>query len=256
MGDYLDEYALNTFSDVWHKDPFRLFDLGNDIQLLYDKVTGNKTGETDRAERNILHAMGEPYKPGEIFFNVATNIAPTALSVLGGAMLGGNWNKIAKLARVYKPYAFVPSKLGMTTKQALKMAASTVSESTGKNLGKGALKGAILGVTDAPGIKSFGYGSTRPISYKNSSKWKSMVLAALNADIEDPARFNEADVKLAYGAIFGKDELIRALNENIRPRDMVSRIRATAKEHPDKMAECRARFIKAKAEYNAKKDEQ
>lgn len=251
----MEEYALNTFSDVWHKDPFRLLDLGNDVQLLYDKVTGNKTGETDRAERNILHAMGEPYKPGEIFFNVATNIAPTALAVLGGAMAGNNLSKVTKLARAYKPYALAPSKFGMTAKQARKMATSIVAESTGKNLSNSALKGAILSVTDAPGIKSFGYGGTRPISYKNSSKWKSMVLAALNADIEDPARFNEADVKLAYGAIFGKDELIRALNENIMPRDMISRIRATAKEHPDKMAECRARFIKAKAAYNAKKDE-
>ena len=82
-----------------------------------------------------------------------------------------------------------------------------------------------------------------------------MVLAALNADIEDPARFNEADVKLAYGTIFGKDELIRALDENLRPRDLISRIRDAAKEHPDKMAEARAKFIKAKAAYNTEKDE-
>ena len=251
----MEEYALNSFSDVWHKDPFRLFDLGNDVQLLYDKVTGNKTGETDRAERNILHAMGEPYKPGEIFFNVATNIAPTALAVLGGAMAGGNLSKVTKLAGAYKPYALVPGKLGMAAKQARKMAASTIAESTGKNLSKGALKGAIISVTDAPGIKGFGYGSTRPLSYKNNKKWKSMVLAALNADIEDPARFNEADVKLAYGTIFGKDELIRALDENLRPRDLISRIRDAAKEHPDKMAEARAKFIKAKAAYNTEKDE-
>lgn len=249
------EYALNTFSEVYHKDPWRLADLGNDVQLLYDKVTGNKTGETDRAERNILHAMGEPYKPGEIFFNVATNIAPVALTALLGAMQGSKWAKISKLARAYKPYALAPSKWGMTTKQALKMAASTVSESTGKNLGKGAIKGAVSGAIDAAGVKGIGHGITRPLSYKNNKKWKSVALAALNADIEDPSRFNETDVKLAYGIIFGKDELIRALDENLRPRDLISRIRDATKEHPDKMAEVRAKFIKAKTAYNTEKDE-
>ena len=38
------EYALNSFSDVVKHDPFRLLDLGNDTQLLYDKLTCNKTG--------------------------------------------------------------------------------------------------------------------------------------------------------------------------------------------------------------------
>ena len=249
-----DEYALNSFPEIWQKDKFRLLDVGNDAQILYDMVTGNKTGETDRAEKNILHAMGEPYKPGEIFFNVATNVGPAIIAAFGGAMAGSNWNKISKLAKVYKPYALAPSKLGMTTKQALKMAASTVSESTGKNLGKGALRGGIGGaLSELPMAAE--YAVSRPKAY-SMSHLKSMVLSLLNADIEDPARFNEVDVKLAYGTIFGKDGLNSALDKNLSPRDMISNIRAAAKKYPDKMAEYRAKFIKAKAAYNTKKDEQ
>ena len=245
-----DEYALNSFPEIWQKDKFRLLDVGNDAQILYDMVTGNKNGETDRAEKNILHAMGEPYKPGEIFFNVATNVGPAIIAAFGGAIGGGNWNKISKLASAYKPYTLAPSKWGMTTKQALKMAASTVSESTGK----GALRGGIGGALSELPLAAE-YAVSRPKAY-SMPHLKSIVLSLLNADIEDPARFNEVDVKLAYGTIFGKDGLNSALDKNLSPRDMISNIRAAAKKYPDKMAEYRAKFMKAKAAYNAKKDEQ
>lgn len=257
-----DEYALNSFSEIWQKDKLRLLDVGNDAQILYDMVTGNKTGETDRAEKNILHAMGEPYKPGEIFFNVATNVAPAIIAAFGGAIGGGGLNKVAKLSRVYKPYVLAPSKWGMTTKQANKMARSIIAEtmtkdsaeSAGKALGKAALKGGIGGAIAELPLASE-YAVSRPKAY-SMSNLKSIVLSLLNADIEDPARFNEVDVKLAYGTIFGKDELNNALDKNLSPRDMISNIRAAAKKNPDKMAEYRAKFIKAKAAYNAKKDEQ
>lgn len=258
----MEEYALNTFSDVWHKDPARLLDLGNDVQLLHDKITGNKTGETDRAERNILHAMGEPYKPGEIFFNVLTNIAPTALAFLIGANSGAHLNKILKLTRAYKPYALVPSKWGMTTKQALKMAASTIAdtmakdsaESVGKTLGKAALKEAAMTSFYAPYIKGAGYTKSRHAADRGTM-WKSVVLSMLNADMEDPARFNEDDVKLAFETIFGPDELSIALNEeHITPRQMISEIRAVIKDNPDKAAKFREDFIKAKMAHNAEKE--
>lgn len=262
MTNYSDEYALNSFPEIWQKDKMRLLDVGNDAQILYDMATGNKTGETDRAERNILHAMGEPYKPGEIFFNVATNIAPAALAALGGAMQGSKLAKITELTRAYKPYALVPSKWDMTTKQALKMTASTIAdtmakdsaESVGKTLGKAALKGGIKGALTEPPLAA-GYALSRPKSY-SMSHLKGIILSILNADVEDPARFNETDVHLAYGTLFGKDELNKALDINLPPRDMISNIRAAAKKHPDKMAEYRAKFIKAKAAYNTKKEEQ
>ena len=37
----MEEYALNSFSDIASKDPVRLLDLGNDAQILYDMISGN-----------------------------------------------------------------------------------------------------------------------------------------------------------------------------------------------------------------------
>lgn len=366
------EYALNSFSDVWNKDKFRLLDLGNDTQLLYDKVTGNKTGETDRAERNILHAMGERYKPGEAIFNVLTNVAPIVASALAGAAIkavpaglktaknlakelpenflpkyvykkgraiplhgkkpmkevadmverlgrGGKlpdgelldklgqpkalsdglreaglidypwepkyvyraagyytpildkkptkhaadninyftktgWiNKKSKLDKDGFPIVGLDTKirgdlhtLGLTAKSAAKVGA------TG-----GAIKGAVL--LDAP--TSAGYYMSRPNKPEPkkgsgmATLLKGMALSLLNADIEDPARFNKDDIDLAYYTIFGQDKVNEAFENNISPREMISEIRAYSREHPDKMAKIRANFIENKA-YNAKKDEQ
>ena len=78
----------------------------------------------------------------------------------------------------------------------------------------------------------------------------------LNADIEDPARFNKDDVKLAYYTIFGQDKVNEARKNNTSPRELISEIRAYNREHPDEMDEIRERFIRNKANYNAKKDKQ
>lgn len=371
------EYALNSFSDVWNKDKLRLLDLGNDVQLLYDKVTGNKTGETDRAERNILHAMGEQYKPGEAIFNVLTNLAPIVASALAGAAITAvpAGLKTAKnLAKelpenflpkyVYKKGRAIPlhgkkpikevsdmvellgrggklpngellDKLGqpkvisdslraaglidypwepkyvyraagyytpILDKKPTKHAADNINyfTKTGwinkkSKLDKdgfpivgldtkirgdlhtlgltaksaadvGARGGAIKGelFLDAP--TSVGYYMSRPNKSepKSESKkgsgmatlLKGVVLSLLNADMEDPARFNKDDIDLAYYTIFGQDKVNEALENNVSPREMISEIRTYNREHPDEMARIRANFIENKAKYNAEKDEQ
>ena len=379
------EYALNSFSDVVKHDPFRLLDLGNDTQLLYDKVTGNKTGETDRAERNILHAMGERYKPGEAIFNVLTNVAPLVASALAGAAIttvpavskttknlakeipenflpkyiykkgraiplhgkkpikdvadmaellgrGGKLSDGELLDKMGQPKAisdglraaglidypwepkyvyraagyYTPildkkptkhatdninyftktgwinkkSKLdkdgfpivGLDTKirgdlHTLGLTAKSAAEA-------GATKGAIIGeLLDAPTSAGYYYMSKynkpepelkpssepKPEPKKDSGMstlLKGIALSLLNADIEDPARFNKDDVKLAYYTIFGQDKVNEARKNNTSPRELISEIRAYNREHPDEMDEIRERFIRNKANNKAKKDKQ
>ena len=379
------EYALNSFSDVVKHDPFRLLDLGNDTQLLYDKVTGNKTGETDRAERNILHAMGERYKPGEAIFNVLTNVAPLVASALAGAAIttvpavskttknlakeipenflpkyiykkgraiplhgkkpikdvadmaellgrGGKLSEGELLDKMGQPKAisdglraaglidypwepkyvyraagyYTPildkkptkhatdninyftktgwinkkSKLdkdgfpivGLDTKirgdlHTLGLTAKSAAEA-------GATKGAIIGeLLDAPTSAGYYYMSKynkpepelkpssepKPEPKKDSGMstlLKGIALSLLNADIEDPARFNKDDVKLAYYTIFGQDKVNEARKNNTSPRELISEIRAYNREHPDEMDEIRERFIRNKANNKAKKDKQ
>ena len=379
------EYALNSFSDVVKHDPFRLLDLGNDTQLLYDKVTGNKTGETDRAERNILHAMGERYKPGEAIFNVLTNVAPLVASALAGAAIttvpavskttknlakeipenflpkyiykkgraiplhgkkpikdvadmaellgrGGKLSDGELLDEMGQPkvisdslraaglidYPWEPkyvyraagyytpildkkptkhatdninyftktgwinkkSKLdkdgfpivGLDTKirgdlHTLGLTAKSAAEA-------GATKGAIIGeLLDAPTSAGYYYMSKynkpepelkpssepKPEPKKDSGMstlLKGIALSLLNADIEDPARFNKDDVKLAYYTIFGQDKVNEARKNNTSPRELISEIRAYNREHPDEMDEIRERFIRNKANNKAKKDKQ
>lgn len=370
------EYALNSFSDVWNKDKLRLLDLGNDVQLLYDKVTGNKTGETDRAERNILHAMGEQYKPGEAIFNVLTNIAPMVVSALTSAAIAAvpAGLKTAKnLAKelpenflpkyVYKKGRAIPlhgkkpikevsdmvellgrggklpngellDKMGqpkvvsdglraaglidypwepkyvyraagyytpILDKKPTKHAADNINYFTktgwinkkskldkdgfpivgldtkirgdlhtlGSTLRSAAKVGATRGATIGAGLDtglSTGYYMSRPNKPepKSESKkgsgmstlLKGVVLSLLNADIEDPARFNKDDIDLAYYTIFGQDKVNEALENNVSPREMISEIRTYNREHPDEMARIRANFIENKAKYNAEKDEQ
>lgn len=379
------EYALNSFSDVLKHDPFRLLDLGNDTQLLYDKVTGNKTGETDRAERNILHAMGERYKPGEAIFNVLTNVAPLVASALAGAAIttvpavskttknlakeipenflpkyiykkgraiplhgkkpmkevadmtellgrGGKLSEGELLDKMGQPkvisdslraaglidYPWEPKYVyraaGYYTpildKKPTKHAADNINYFTktgwinkkskldkdgfpivgldtkirgdlhtlgltAKSAAKvGATKGAIIGeLLDAPTSAGYYYMSRynrpepelKPSSESNlepkkdsgmSTLLKGIALSLLNADIEDPARFNKDDVKLAYYTIFGQDKVNEARKNNTSPRELISEIRAYNREHPDEMDEIRERFIRNKAKNKAKKDKQ
>lgn len=379
------EYALNSFSDVLKHDPFRLLDLGNDTQLLYDKVTGNKTGETDRAERNILHAMGERYKPGEAIFNVLTNVAPLVASALAGAAIttvpavskttknlakeipenflpkyiykkgraiplhgkkpmkevadmtellgrGGKLSEGELLDKMGQPkvisdslraaglidYPWEPKYVyraaGYYTpildKKPTKHAADNINYFTktgwinkkskldkdgfpivgldtkirgdlhtlgltAKSAAKvGATKGAIIGeLLDAPTSAGYYYMSRynrpepelKPSSESNlepkkdsgmSTLLKGIALSLLNADIEDPARFNKDDVKLAYYTIFGQDKVNEARKNNTSPRELISEIRAYNREHPDEMDEIRERFIRNKANNKAKKDKQ
>lgn len=379
------EYALNSFSDVLKHDPFRLLDLGNDTQLLYDKVTGNKTGETDRAERNILHAMGERYKPGEAIFNVLTNVAPLVASALAGAAIttvpavskttknlakeipenflpkyiykkgraiplhgkkpmkevadmtellgrGGKLSEGELLDKMGQPkvisdslraaglidYPWEPKYVyraaGYYTpildKKPTKHAADNINYFTktgwinkkskldkdgfpivgldtkirgdlhtlgltAKSAAKvGATKGAIIGeLLDAPTSAGYYYMSRynrpepelKPSSESNleskkdsgmSTLLKGIALSLLNADIEDPARFNKDDVKLAYYTIFGQDKVNEARKNNTSPRELISEIRAYNREHPDEMDEIRELFIRNKANNKAKKDKQ
>ena len=379
------EYALNSFSDVVKHDPFRLLDLGNDTQLLYDKVTGNKTGETDRAERNILHAMGERYKPREAIFNVLTNVAPLVASALAGAAIttvpavskttknlakGLPENFLPKY--IYKKGRAIPLHGKKTMKEAADMVEllgrrgklsegelldkmgqpKVISDSlraaglidypwepkyvyraagyytpildkkptkhaadnidyftktgwinkkskldkdgfpivgldtkirgdlhtlglTAKSAAKvGATKGAIIGeLLDAPTSAGYYYMSrynrpepelkpsseSKPEPKKDSGMatlLKGIALSLLNADIEDPARFNKDDVKLAYYTIFGQDKVNEARKNNTSPRELISEIRAYNREHPDEMDEIRELFIRNKANNKAKKDKQ
>lgn len=379
------EYALNSFSDVVKHDPFRLLDLGNDTQLLYDKVTGNKTGETDRAERNILHAMGERYKPREAIFNVLTNVAPLVASALAGAAIttvpavSKTTKNLAKelpenfLPKyIYKKGRAIPLHGKKTMKEAADMVEllgrrgklsegelldkmgqpKVISDSlraaglidypwepkyvyraagyytpildkkptkhaadnidyftktgwinkkskldkdgfpivgldtkirgdlhtlglTAKSAAKvGATKGAIIGeLLDAPTSAGYYYMSrynrpepelkpsseSKPEPKKDSGMatlLKGIALSLLNADIEDPARFNKDDVKLAYYTIFGQDKVNEARKNNTSPRELISEIRAYNREHPDEMDEIRELFIRNKANNKAKKDKQ
>lgn len=379
------EYALNSFSNVVKHDPFRLLDLGNDTQLLYDKVTGNKTGETDRAERNILHAMGERYKPREAIFNVLTNVAPLVASALAGAAIttvpavSKTTKNLAKeipenfLPKyIYKKGRAIPlhgkkpikevadmvellgrrgklpegellDKMGqpkvisdslraaglidypwepkyvyraagyytpILDKKPTKHAADNIDYFTktgwinkkskldkdgfpivgldtkirgdlhtlgltAKSAAKvGATKGAIIGeLLDAPTSAGYYYMSrynkpepelkpsseSKPEPKKDSGMstlLKGIALSLLNADIEDPARFNKDDVKLAYYTIFGQDKVNEARKNNTSPRELISEIRAYNREHPDEMDEIRERFIRNKANNKAKKDKQ
>lgn len=74
----MEEHALDTFTEVAKKDPLRFLDLGNDIQMALDKVSGDS--ETARATKNMEHILGTPYGVGEALFNVGTNWAPTAIA--------------------------------------------------------------------------------------------------------------------------------------------------------------------------------
>lgn len=276
----MEEYALNSFSDIASGDPFRLLDLGNDAQILYDMISGNETGETDRAEKNILHALGEPYKPGEVFFNVMTNVSPLIAGAIakgigktGSALFKG----IKKGTKASKPFYFAkdgkiitPTGRKATSKAAKKIiekgaveegskfskygnkanisgAVSQGLKSAGKTFGNAAIKGAVEGLGKDAAASTV-YAITRPKAY-NMSHLKGLILSLLNADIEDPARFNEDDVKLAFETIWGKDELNKALNEEkIQPREMISEIRTAIREHPDLADKIRADFIKNKVE--------
>ena len=275
----MEEYALNSFSDIASKDPLRILDLGNDAQILYDMISGNETGETDRAEKNILHALGEPYKPGEVFFNVVTNVSPLIAGAIargvgktGSALFKG----IKRGAKASKPFYFAkdgliitPTGRKATSKAAKKIiekgaeegtkfskygnkaniggAVSQGLKSAGKTFGNAAIKGAVEGLGKDAAASTV-YSITRPKTY-NMSHLKGAILSLLNADIEDPARFNEDDVKLAFETIWGADELNKALNEEkISPREMISEIRTAIREHPDLADKIRADFIKNKVE--------
>lgn len=276
----MEEYALNSFSDIASKDPLRILDLGNDAQILYDMISGNETGETDRAEKNILHALGEPYKPGEVFFNVITNVSPLIAGAIakgigktGSALFKG----IKKGTKASKPFYFAkdgkiitPTGRKATSKAAKKIIEKGVVEegskfskygnkanisgavgqglkSAGKTFGNAAIKGAVEGLGKDASASTV-YAITRPKAY-NMSHLKGIILSLLNADIEDPARFNEDDVKLAFETIWGADELNKALNEeNISPREMISEIRTAIRENPDLADKIRADFIKNKVE--------
>ena len=275
----MEEYALNSFSDIASKDPLRILDLGNDAQILYDMISGNETGETDRAEKNILHALGEPYKPGEVFFNVITNVSPLIAGAIakgigktGSALLKG----IKKGTKASKPFYFAkdgkiitPTGRKATSKAAKRIiekgaeegakfskygnkanisgAVSQGLKSAGKTFGNAAIKGAVEGLGKDAAAATV-YAITRPKAY-NMSHLKGIILSLLNADIEDPARFNEDDVKLAFETIWGADELNKALNEeNISPREMISEIRTAIRENPDLADKIRADFIKNKVE--------
>lgn len=275
----MEEYALNSFPDIASGDPFRLLDLGNDAQILYDMISGNETGETDRAEKNILHALGEPYKPGEVFFNVITNVSP----LIAGAIANGFCKTGSALVRgiktgtkASKPFYFAKDGkiVTPTGRKATSIAAKKIIEngavegakfskygnkanisgavsqglkSAGKTLGDAAIKGAAKVLVKDAAASSV-YAITRPKAY-NMSHLKGIILSLLNADIENPARFNEDDVKLAFETIWGTDELNKALNEEkLSPREMISEIRTAIRENPDLADKIRADFIKNKVE--------
>ena len=274
----MEEYALNSFPEIASKDPLRLLDLGNDAQVLYDMATHNSTGETDRAEKNILHALGEPYKPGEVFFNAMTNASPLVANALVkgiGKVLPAIGKGFKRGIKASKPFYYAkdgkiltPTGRKATSAVAKKIAEKGAEEGTkfskygnktnltsaglqglktgGKTFGKAALKGTGEGFLKDAATTSV-YAITRPKAY-NMSTTKGLILSLLNADIEDPARFNEDDVKLAFETIWGSDELDKALNEEkISPREMISEVRTAIRENPDKADKIRADFIKNKA---------
>lgn len=279
----MEEYALNSFPEIASKDPLRLLDLGNDAQILYDMATHNSTGETDRAEKNILHALGEPYKPGEVFFNAVTNASPlvaNALVRIVGKSFPAIRNGFERGFSASKPFYYAKDGkiLTPTGRKATSAAAKKIAEKTaekgieegtkfskygnkadfagasaqglksgGKTLGKAALKGAREGLLKDAATASI-YNVTRPKKAYDTSATKGIILSLLNADIEDPSRFNEDDVKLAFETIWGADELNKALNEEkISPREMISEVRTAIRENPDKADKIRADFIKNKA---------
>lgn len=270
----MEEYALNNFPEIASKDPLRLLDLGNDAQILYDTFTGNKTGETDRASKNILHVLGKPYSISEIAFNTLTNLSPVALGGLT-KMLG----KTARTAfrtgkRMYqsgKPYYRVTEGVITTptgrkswkkfsdkvlqnlkegdkiSKYGNKVDAGSVTKEGLKKLaiesGKEFAKGAIPAAGKTIAAKSV-YGITRP--KLDDSVIKPIITSILNLDFEDPARFNQEDVELAYKILFGSDAYNQAMSEGASPRRLISEMRSAMRERPDLKKIAPQEFLKHK----------
>lgn len=266
----MEEYALNSFPEIASKDPLRMLDLGNDAQILYDMVRGNETGETDRAEKNILHALGEPYKPGEVFFNVVSNVSPlVAGAIINSVHKAGKSAAVGvkKALKASKPYYYVKDGKILTPagRVATSQAAKNIKDvtegakfskfgnkaafggamkeglkSAGNVVKKSAIEGAGAGAL-VDGLFTFPYKLTRPKSSK-MSYLKGMILSLLNADIEDPARFNKDDVELAYQIMYGDTD------ELPPPREMISQIRTGIRENPEYQKEILEAFKKRKEE--------
>lgn len=257
----MEEYALNTFPEIASKDPLRLLDLGNNAQLLIDSITGNTTGETDRASNNIEHALGKPYKFSEIGYNVLTNASPTVAGALINIVkktlptIGKGVKSALKSSKPY--YKVVDGTIKTPTgrkswrkfndkviknleegdtlsKAGTKTDVISSIKEGAKTSGKFLLKNAVKSGTSSLGkqlaTKSV-YGLTRPYIEENNIK---PVLAGLvNMDFEDPARFNQKEVELAHQVLFGTEGFQEAMNEGATPRQLISEIRTAIRENPD-----------------------
>lgn len=272
----MEEYALNTFPEIASQDPLRILDLGNDTQILVDTVTGNKTGETDRASRNIEHALGEPYKFSEIGYNVLTNASPLVVGAMTNILkkiIPSIFKGIKSGVKASKPYYKVVegeiktpagrkswrkfsdrvlnnlkegdtlSKTG--TKTTIGAAATEGAKTTGKQLLRAGIKGATGNLGKQLAAKS-AYGLTRPHIEGNTIK---PILAGLvNMDFEDPARFNQKEVELAHQVLFGTEGFQEAMNEGATPRQLISEIRAAIRENPDIKEQALSEYRRLKEE--------
>lgn len=259
----MEEYAINNIPEIASKDPLRLLDLGNDAQIIVDKINKNPTGETDRASENMKHALGKPYSLKEIAFNTLTNLSPYALGAImsmfksGVGALGKGVRvgiKTAKAEPYYKISDGVvksittgkPSKASWIDKIKIKEGA-TYSRSGAKtgdvatSLKKGAkqISEAALDSVPSTALNQVGkatvtkgiYGATRPVV--NDSMLKPIILSIFSADMDDPARYNQADVERAHKMIFGEEGFNDAMKEGASPRKLIMEIKAFVKEHPE-----------------------
>ena len=260
----MEEYAINSIPEIASKDPLRLLDLGNDAQIITDKINKNPTGETDRASENMKHALGKPYSVKEITFNTLTNLSPYALGALmsmlksGVGALGKGVRVGVKTAKA-KPYYKVsdgviksittdrPSKASWINKIKKIKEGTTYSKSgakTGdiniamkkgvKQIGEAALDKAPAAVLDQVGkaaVTKGSYGATRPVV--NDNMLKPIILSIFSADMDDPARYNQADVERAHKMIFGEEGFNDAMNEGASPRKLIMEIKTFVKEHPE-----------------------
>ena len=260
----MEEYAINNIPEIASKDPLRLLDLGNDAQIIVDKINKNPTGETDRASENMKHALGKPYSVKEVAFNTLTNLSPYALGALM-SMLKSGVGALGKGVRVgiktakAEPYYKIsdgvvksittgkPSKASWVDKVKKMKEGTTYSRSGAKTgsidaamkRGTKQIVEAVLDNAPAAALKQVGkaavtkgsYGATRPVV--NDSMLKPIILSIFSADMDDPARYNQADVEKAHKMIFGEEGFNDAMNEGASPRKLIMEIKAFVKEHPE-----------------------
>lgn len=201
------EYATNDLS----KDPLRALDLSNDVQLLVDRITKNPNGEEQRADKNFKHLMDiEGYKPKEVVYNAATNIAPDLLAGLGKP--------------IYHTVKNVP-KTALHTPNALKRAGNWIKNVLRKNTDSNTVKNIKNAIVEAKDV------DIKPL--KNNTELKN-IKNVIGEDLDweytkDAVLHNEALAETNKAVrevqpIRGKNDLAETFLESF-PKEDISKLK-------------------------------